>query len=278
MTEATDTLTEAPAIADTPSEAPDNSIEIETLSSTDDASDESTATGDADNAEETTDPEAEKAALRQADYTRKTQELAEERKALAQRREKFDTYVTQGEALVNTLASEFQADFQNVNWGELASNDPARYVQLRHQFDERQRKLALAVGQLNAAKQQQAALDDEATQTRLQEEQKRLLDAVPEWKDSAKAAAEISEVRSFLTKRGFSPDEVNGITDQRAVILARNAMLYERLMSKVPQPKAQTSAPPPPPPAPSKAKVAPSLETMSMNDFMKVRAKQTARR
>lgn len=252
--------------------------EVETPELEADDSDQSSATGeDADNAEEITDPEAEKAALRQADYTRKTQELAEIRKALSERTQKLDTYVTQGEALVTTLVSEFQAEFNGIDWGKLAAEDPAQYVQKRHSFDERQRKLALAVGQLNAAKSQQAQLDQESTQQRLLDEQRKLIERLPEWKDTKKATAESAELREYLTTSGYEPNEVNGVTDHRAVILARKAMLYDKLMKQVPKAVAVPAAPPPPSPAPSKAKAAPNPDRMTTDEWLKWRNSQLAR-
>lgn len=263
--EVTDTLPEA--------------VEIETPEYTTTDDDQSTAPVESDDtAEGTTDPESEQAGLRQADYTRKTQELAEIRKALNERTQKLDTYVTQGEALIGTLAQEFQAEFQGINWGELAANDPAQYVQKRHAFDERQRKLALAVGQLQQAKQQQAATEAESNQQRIFEEQKRLIERLPEWKDAKKAAAEAAKVREYLTKSGYGPDEVNGVTDHRAVILARKAMLYDEMAAKMPKPSSISGAPPPVPKAPTKASGEKDPAQMTDKEFAQWRAKQIAQR
>ena len=216
--------------------------------------------------------------LRERDYTQKTMALAEKERAVAARLERLDSTVTTGEALVSALASDFQAEFQNVNWGELATNDPAAYVQKRHAYDERQRRLQLAVGQLNQAKQHQNELQGEAVQQRIQEEQKILLDKLPDWKDAKKAATEAAEVREYLTKSGYAPDEVNGVTDHRAVILARKAMLYDKLAAKMPKPGAVSKAPPPVPKAATKASGEKDPSQMTDKEFAQWRARQIAQR
>lgn len=216
--------------------------------------------------------------LRERDYTQKTMALAERERELATVRQRWDSTVSQGEALLTTLASEFQAEFQGVNWGELATNDPAAYVQKRHAYDERQRKLQLAAGQLNQAKQQQSELESEATRQRIAEEQKILLDKLPDWKDAKKATVEAAKVREYLTKSGYGPDEVNGVTDHRAVILARKAMLYDELAAKMPKPSSISGAPPPVPKAPTKASGEKDPAQMTDKEFAQWRAKQIAQR
>lgn len=275
MTEATDNPAPALEVSNEPATEP----EIETTETPEtDTSDEdqSTATGEADNAEGT--EESDEGRMLKADYTRKTQELAEIRKVLNERQSKLDTIVTQGEALVQTLAAEFQAEFQGVDWLKLAAEDPAQYVHKRAQFDERQRKLGLAVGQLQQAQGQKAQVEQESLQSRLVEEQKRLFEAIPDWKEPAKATAEMSAVREYLTKSGYDPEEVNGVTDHRAVVLARKAMLYDKLTAKLPKAAPVPSAPPPPAPAQSKAKAAPNPDKMSMDEWLKWRNSNLARK
>jgi hypothetical protein len=216
--------------------------------------------------------------LRERDYTQKTMALAEKERAIATRLERLDTSVNTGEALVNVLANEFQAEFQGVNWGELATNDPAAYVQKRHAYDERQRKLQLAVGQLNQAKAHQSELQSEATQQRIAEEQKFLLDKLPDWKDAKKATVEAAKVREYLTKSGYDSNEVNGVTDHRAVILARKAMLYDELAAKLPKPGSVTAAPTPVPKAPTRATGEKDPAQMSDKEFATWRARQIAQR
>lgn len=242
-----------------------------------DAEDQSTATPDGDTAEETEAPDEGR--MLKADYTRKTQELAEIRKALTERTQRLDQYVTQGEALVNVLAQEFQTDFGSINWIELARADPAEAVFKQTLAAQRYAKLQEAIGKLNQAKQQQTQIDQELSDADVLEEQKRLLEKVPEWKNQKTWSAEANDLAQYLMDQGYPPDAIRKLHrgNHLDVVTARKAMLYDRMQAKLPKAKPQTTAPPPPPPAPSKAKAAPSLETMSMREFMATRNKAERR-
>jgi hypothetical protein len=75
----------------------------------------------------------------------------------------------------------------------------------------------------------------------LQQEQEALAAAIPEWKDSKKAAAEKAMLVQFGQKAGFSPDELKNVLDHRAVVLLRKAALYDQMMSKRGQIKPVTN-------------------------------------
>lgn len=276
MTEVTDAPVPELAPANDPAPEPvvvDEAPEIQS-----DDSDQSTETGTADDSEGIEDQQSSLEKEFKAAYTRKTQELAEVRKGIEARATRLDTIVTQAEALAATLAGEFQAEFQHVNWGELAANDPAAYVQKRHAFDERQRKLALAVGQLQNAKAQQAQTQQEAQQQRLVDEQRKLIEAMPEWKDQKKFATDAAELRDYLATSGYDADEVNGVTDHRAVMLARKAMLYDRMVAKAPKPAAVPKAPPPIQKAATRATGPKDPAQMTDKEFAEWRKRQIAQR
>ena len=278
MTEATD-LPE-PELA--PANLPEPEPEIEQtepnteLETTDD--DQSTATAEGDPAEETQDAATDAAKRYQADYTRKTQEVAEIRKSLEARQQRLDAVVQQGEALAAALSEEFQADFKDVNWGELAANDPAEYVRKQHAMTMRQGKLQAALYRLNEARQAQAQANQQTTQERLKQEQASLIEHLPEWKDAKRYAAESAEVSEYLTQAGYQPDEVSGVTDHRAVILARKAMLYDRMVAKAPKPQAVPKAPPPIQKAATKAAGPKDITQMSDREFAEYRRRQIAQR
>ncbi len=59
-----------------------------------------------------------------------------------------------------------------------------------------------------------------------------MLDKLPDWKDADKAKAEQGRVREYLKNQGFTDDEVGGVSDHRAVLMARKAMLFDDLQAK----------------------------------------------
>ena len=172
---------------------------------------------------------------RQADYTRKTMEVSEQRKAAeaetAKARQEREAYAQNLNRLQAQLEATLQ-ETQQVDWEKLLESDPVEYLKQQHLAQSRQAKL----NQVYAAQQQVAAQQkaeaEEAHARHLQAQHQALLDKLPEWKDAKKADAERSAIRDFLIREGFEAEALNNITDARAVVLARKAMLYDQMMSK----------------------------------------------
>lgn len=121
---------------------------------------------------------------------------------------------------------------QEPNWAQLLEADPTEFQRQRFHFEQRQAQLQQAqAAQAHLMQLQQAESQQRMMQT-LQEQQAKLLEALPEWRDSAKFKSEIGELRGALSKTGFSDSEIEGLTDHRMVIVARKAMLYDQMVAK----------------------------------------------
>ena len=106
--------------------------------------------------------------------------------------------------------------------------------------------------------EQQRADELKRYQGQISAEQDKLKAALPEWTDPEKAKVETAKLRAHLKTYGFSDEEISGVVDHRAVLLARDAMQYRELQ-RAPSAKTQAkvapirtakpgAAPPPPPP------------------------------
>jgi hypothetical protein len=197
-----------------------------------------------------------KSGLRQADYTRKTTEAAQQRKEaeakaqaaeseLAQARQERAIYAQNLQAMSQRLQTVMQ-DQAQIDWQRLSVENPAEYVKQRHLFDQRQAELARIHGeqarivQQHQAEQARAAEQAQRTQAKAmedfaREQREKLLAKLPEWRDSAKAQAEQSSIAKYLEEQGYAKEEVDGVNDHRAVLLARKAMQYDKLMAKAKQ-------------------------------------------
>lgn len=121
---------------------------------------------------------------------------------------------------------------QQPNWDQLLAQDPARYLQVRHAWEQRQ-------GQLQEAQRVKATIDQRnaeakavANQGRITQEREKLLDAIPAWKDPKKAAEGAHAIDGYLAERGI-PAEMRGAIDSSAVLLiAHKAMLYDQAMAR----------------------------------------------
>lgn len=173
---------------------------------------------------------------RQADYTRKTMEVSEQRKAAEaeaakarQERQAYGANLAQIEAQLRGVLQEQQ---ESVKWDELLTSDPMEYLKQRHLAEARHAKLQQVAAERARVQAQEQAEAQEAQRRYLESQHQALLDKLPEWRDAKKADAERAAIRDFLMREGFDAEALNQVTDARAVVLARKAMLYDQMMSK----------------------------------------------
>jgi hypothetical protein len=182
---------------------------------------------------EVTLDELQKGYSRTQDYTRKTQQIAEVRKQTEVELQAVRAEREQYAQLLSALESQVQQVAQpNIDWDRLYQEDPIEWVRQREVMRDNQEKAAAIQSEkqrLNQLSQQEQA---QFMQQKLQHEQEALLAAIPDWKDPKKAQAEKALLVEFGQKIGFTPDELKGVVDHRAVLMLRKAALYDQMMSK----------------------------------------------
>lgn len=193
--------------------------------------------------------ELQKGYSRHQDYTRKTQELAEQRKqieaevqAARAERERYAQNLMQLQQL-QQMQQQKEPD-----WDALYKQDPIEWVRQRELWrerKERQQQLAQEQHRVQLVQQQEQA---QQLSQLVQENQKRLLEKLPEWANPEVGAKERQQLREFLLSNEFTEAEVSQVYDHRAVVLARDAMRYRQLMQKrqglsQAKPKAKTATP-----------------------------------
>ena len=185
---------------------------------------------------------------RQQDYTRKTMEASETRKAAEAEfntaRSERQQYANQLQGITQQLQGALQEQAQ-INWTQLLDSDPVEYLKQQHLYQQRQSAYQNAQTEQSRVTQQQQAEQAQYIQNFVQKQHEELLAKLPDWKDESKAKAEKSLLVDNLESRGFNKTEISQITDHRMVLLAREAMKYQQLMSKA---KAATQKVAPLPP------------------------------
>ena len=181
------------------------------------------------------------------DYTSKTQQIAEERKHLedqkryaseqSQFQNSFIAQIAEAKAIESQLAQ-----FKQVNWQQLAADDPMQYLSLNQTHQDLKEQYNSKVNEINELHGKAQQTHSQQKAELLQREAQAMMQAIPEWKDSAKASAEMSEMKQYLAKSGFGQHEVEAIFDHRQVTVARKAMLYDKLMTTG-QKKVQAAPP-----------------------------------
>lgn len=173
--------------------------------------------------------EALKGYSREQDYVRKTMALADERKSaereIAAVRTDYQTKLDSVAQLLEASQPRVDQSLRDTNPGEWS----AQMQQHRTWADQRN---ALAAEQGRLTQQAQAEKQAELAAT-VKAETEKLLAVIPEWSDPKVAEADHAKLRSTGQGHyGFTPDEINGLTDHRMVRVLRDAARWQELQSK----------------------------------------------
>jgi len=169
------------------------------------------------------------------DYRRKTEAVAEQGKALqaqmqrVQQMEQLQAALAPELAQVQAVSAQLK-QYQNVDWVQLATDNPLEYPKYRAQYDTLVNAYQQTVGQYqqkaNAVQQQKA----QVTAQIVSQQREKLLDKLPQWKDETKYRQGAQEVRDYLTKEGLSAETIEGLTDAVSVTVAWKAAQYDKLL------------------------------------------------
>ena len=185
--------------------------------------------------------------LRQSDYTKKTMEVAETRKAaeaeIAKAQAERQEYAVNLQKMAVQLEGALQEQ-QKIDWNSLLESDPVEYLKQQHLYQQRQAAYQQNIQQQQLIQQQFQAESAKQLQSLIQSQQQELLAKLPDWKDPAKAQAEKAALSKYLIEQGFDEQAVGNITDHKAVILGRKAMLYDAMMAKANAAAKKVSAAP----------------------------------
>lgn len=183
---------------------------------------------------------------------------------------------------IQTQAQQWAQEGQP-DWQDLLDNNPHEYLRQKEIFAKRQQTLQQAQAAQSYLQQQQQTQHVEQMQKHLAAEgQKLITEYLPEWQDKTVRQRDEAELISFLKEKGYNDDDLNNLNQSRAsnIVLALNAMKYEKLLAKakaakkVPAPETAT----PVPTVGGKAGSVKDPTQMSDAEFAKWRKSQGARR
>jgi len=168
---------------------------------------------------------------RDADYRRKTEELSNERKNFQSEAEKqrqdYSQRLNELNQLVALTQQQLNSEFADVDLEKLYEIDPTEAAKLEHKMKRKQEKLLESVQKVRAEQNKQF-------QNLVSEQQKILVNKLPEFSDSEKASKLKSDMRSYLQSYGFKDQEIGQIYDHRIVMLVNDAMKYRGLQKAKP--------------------------------------------
>jgi hypothetical protein len=173
---------------------------------------------------------------RTADYTRKTQAHAEKVKAFeteaqAVRAERA-TYATSLKQLEDAIK---QATPAEPDWDKLKLEaDPAEFASTWVSWKQHKERMDALRQEREQAEQKVEQDRLEARRAHLETERNRVLEVIPDWKDTAKASAEKAEMVKFALDAGYTEADLAEVTDHRVLVLLRKAMLYDKAQKAAP--------------------------------------------
>jgi len=171
---------------------------------------------------------------RTADYQKKTQSLAEQRKAVEAERSKIaetakvrDTYAQRLQVIEQMLQQQSGTE----DLTQLRENDPVGYALAVADRSEREKQVYAIRAERQRVQQEQAQQQSQVLQSHVQQEQQKLVDLIPEFKDEAKAEVIRRDIRVYAKSIGFSDQELSQVYDSRAVTALYKSMMYDKLVA-----------------------------------------------
>ncbi len=171
---------------------------------------------------------------RTADYQKKTQSLAEQRKAVEAERVKIEEAAKTRETYAQRLQvieQLLQQQNQGEDLSQLKTEDPIAYAVAMAEKVEREKQLAAVQAERQRVQQEQMTHQQALLQKHIQQEQQKLIEAIPEFKDDVKGEVIRRDIRNYAKSIGFTDQELSQVYDSRAVQTLYKAMQYEKLMA-----------------------------------------------
>jgi hypothetical protein len=177
------------------------------------------------------------------DYTQKSQALAKEREELSlkvkeQVEPKLKEYETQLENYKQVVLKLADPEALSADLNKLALEDPARAQQLFFKRIEIQNTLQTIEKEQAKIAQERAKESQDGIRKQASEAVEILKTDIPNWGDELYGKILKSGVEAY----GFRPEEVNAITDHRAIKVLHDAMQYRALKSAKPSVEKRAAA------------------------------------
>ena len=166
--------------------------------------------------------------MRQQDYTVKTQEIAAQNKQMADLQASI---AAERQHLKQMLEMSASAPAEEVDWVQLATDDPLEYTRLKavHDATQDQRQAQqLEHDRLTALNEQE---HQRKFQGFVQEQAAKMVENIPELAGES-ASQYKANISSYMEGVGYSKDELSQLFDHRAVLAFDKARKYDALMSK----------------------------------------------
>jgi hypothetical protein len=179
--------------------------------------------------------ELRKGHMMQADYQRKTAELARAREAMMQEVEAkhkpaLESYEKNLHQLQAAVIAAAAPELQNVNWQQLAAENPAEYVAKKARAEQIGQTLQHIRGEMARIEQAKAQEVSQSKQKAIQEARETLERDIPGWNTE-----KYQNLMKFGVEKGFAPEVIAETYDPLIFKLLDTAQRYEALQKAKPE-------------------------------------------
>ena len=114
---------------------------------------------------------------------------------------------------------------------ELFEADPIGYMEAKIKYEEDLASWQQSMGELEQVSTRQKQMQQQALQYHLAQEMQKLQQAIPEFGDREKATQLRQAILETGQYYGYEPNELNEVSDSRAVRILHDAMKYRQMMA-----------------------------------------------
>jgi hypothetical protein len=187
-----------------------------------------------DRVEKVTREELLRGYQRQSDYSRHMNSLAEQRRAAEAATQQVTAERQHYAAQLDQFAAVLQTSLPPRPPQEMLDTDPIGYLQQEKAWEARATQLQQVFAEKQRVEQQMAEHREVSQREMLQRAREQLTEMLPEWRRPETAKAEQPKIAQHLRSIGYADHEISAAADPRAIVMARESMLYRQLMASKP--------------------------------------------
>jgi hypothetical protein len=181
---------------------------------------------------EVDDDELKKGYMLEKSYRQKTAQLAREREALQAKvkeaiEPKLKEYDEKLQIAEQAIWHSLAPEIKNIDWNKLAAENPAEWAMKYQQVQNINAQLTHIQAERKRVAEEQANERQAAVRKQAEEAVEILKTEIPGWSNDL-----YGKILKFGTEVGFKAEEVNAITDHRAIKVLHDAMQFRALKAK----------------------------------------------
>lgn len=168
---------------------------------------------------------ADRERARDVELRRAQNEAAEIKKAVESERQALTAQLQNAISIYSNFDPVI-AEGLKTDWAKLGAEDPAGYIAKRAAFDDRLQKL-------NAGQAQLQEINHRNLQQRLADEDRKLVEKIPEWSDPEKGKAELGNItQKAKSLYGIElPQVMAQMPDHNVILVLRDALKYHDMVA-----------------------------------------------